>query len=94
MGQRTRHHENDVFRILFVWLICFSVFPHSGLKQMTNRQRAKSVGLPATSLAGFLPGVQLTITNQATGQERQVITDSGADYVVPALTSRRVRCQG
>ena len=32
-----------------------------------------------------LPGVTLTIANQSNGQERQVTTDSGGNYVVPFL---------
>jgi carboxypeptidase family protein/TonB-dependent receptor-like protein len=42
-------------------------------------------GRVTDSTGGILPGVQLRVTNQATGQQRLLITDSGGNYLVTAL---------
>src|SRR5207302_11074775 len=42
-------------------------------------------GTVRDSSGGVLPGVRVSITNQATGQERQVSTDANGNYSAPAM---------
>lgn len=85
MVQRIIHLENRVFRILTVWLICLGSF-HAFTPQ-TNAQTATGeiVGTVKDATGAVLPGVRLTITHPASGQERQLITDSNGSYAAPVL---------
>jgi hypothetical protein len=68
----------------FVVLLSFSV---GTFLAPLHAQTATSeiAGTVRDSTGGVLPGVKLTITNQATGQERQLTTDANGSYVASAL---------
>jgi hypothetical protein len=51
-------------------------------------------GTVRDTTGGVLPAVKVTITNQATGQERQVSTDSNGDYVAAAMTAGEYSIKG
>src|SRR5262249_10858065 len=42
---------------------------------------------------GVLPAVKLTLTNQATGQERQVMTDNDGNYLASTLPIGEIHAQ-
>src|ERR1043166_6845260 len=42
-------------------------------------------GTVRDATTGVLPGVKLTVTNQATGQERHILTGNDGNYIVTSL---------
>src|SRR5215468_6189933 len=62
-------------------------FVFGGCTGLLSGQTATSslAGTVRDSTGGVLPGVNLTITNQATGQQRHVVTDSNGSYFATSL---------
>src|SRR5207248_49294 len=52
---------------------------------VTQTATGEITGTVRDSTGGVLPGVKVSITNQATGQERQVSTDASGHYSAPAM---------
>jgi hypothetical protein len=61
-----------------------------GIAQLSAQQGTSTIGgTVADEGAGVLPGVTLTLTNEATGLIREVISEAGGSYLVPALPPGR-----
>src|SRR5262249_4054762 len=54
---------------------------------------ADIAGTVRDSSGGVLPAVKLTLTNQATGQERQVMTDNDGNYLASTLPIGEIHAQ-
>ena len=63
-----------------------------GIAQLSAQQGTSTIGGNVVDQgSGVLPGVTLTITNEATGLTREVITGVGGSYIFTALTPGRYR---
>ena len=63
-----------------------------GIGQLSAQQGTSTIGGTVVDQgAGVLPGVTLTITNEATGFAREVVTGVGGSYIVSALPPGRYR---
>ncbi len=68
-------------RLTFVVLLAVSLF----LPAIASAQTAEMRGSVADSSGAVLPGVSVTIRNEATGVERSIVTDEQGAFRVPAL---------
>src|SRR5947207_2527109 len=69
----------------FFVLLCVAGGLQSGLPANAQTATSEILGTVRDATGGVLPGVQLTVTHQASGQARHVITDSRGNYIVPSL---------
>ena len=54
-------------------------------------QRARILGTVTDSSGGVIPGVEVTVTNLATGVSRAAVTDDAGHYSVPRLFTGNYR---
>jgi hypothetical protein len=71
------------FAFTFFFLFIVTTFATSARAQSA---KGEIIGTVTDSTGGALPGVQLTITNQGNAEERQLISGSDGNYVVPLLS--------
>src|SRR5262245_54103718 len=70
-----------------VWLLTAFVIVGAAFAPYGHAQTARGeiVGAVADSTGGALPGVKLTITHLASGEQRLLMSDGSGNYVVPSL---------
>jgi len=69
----------------FFLLLWVAAGVQSRLEASAQTATSEIVGTVSDATGGVLPGVKLTVTHQASGQARQLSTDSNGNYVVPSL---------
>ena len=69
--------------VLFISLLCLVLFSISAMAQ--SQTTGRIAGVVTDEKGDAVPGAQITVTNNATGESRDAVADDSGHYIVPLL---------